>query len=56
MMNDSDKLLKENILILVKHHKKNCGDEFCGVSLHLVRLLVEKAGVELSEKEKRLFY
>tara|TARA_R110000772_G_scaffold4573_5_gene16365 strand:- start:1002 stop:1169 length:168 start_codon:yes stop_codon:yes gene_type:complete len=54
-MNDQDKLIKDNILNLVHHHKNNCDDEFCGLSLHLVRLLVEKAGIELTDEERRLF-
>ena len=55
-MNDSDKLLKDNILNLVHHHKNNCDDDFCGVSLYHVMMLIEKAEIELSEEEKNLFY
>lgn len=47
--------LKENLINLVKHHKDNCHDCDCGVSLYYARKLAEKAGVTFTDDEKRYF-
>lgn len=48
-------LIKRNIIRLVEHHKRTCDGPDCNISLMLVRDLVELAGIELSEEERREF-
>ena len=53
--NDRNESMKANIIKLVKDHKDHCHDSECGISLFLVKKLVEKAGFTLTDDEKRYF-
>ena len=50
-----DTALKENAINLIKHHKKYCEGVECNISLGLIRKLLERAGIKLTEEEKSLF-
>jgi len=52
MNTEHQDILKENALKLAKDHKKHC-DMTCNISLFLVGELIEMAGIELTEDEKR---
>jgi hypothetical protein len=47
---------KENVIRLIKHHKKHCEGETCDVSLFLILMLSQDAGLKFTDEEKRLFY
>ena len=46
---------KLNLINIVKEHREKC-DETCRVSLYLLMTMAEKAGLEFTEEERRLFY
>lgn len=50
-----DGILKENIIKLVIEHKAECLDPECGISLHLVHVLLTKAGIKLTKDEVKYF-
>ena len=52
---EENKYLKENLINLVKDHKKNCHSDNCGVSLHYIRKIGEKAGLKFTDDELRHF-
>jgi hypothetical protein len=47
--------VKENAIRLANHHIQHCNGETCNISLYLLRRLIEMAGIELTENEKRKF-
>jgi len=49
-MNELERL-KDNALKLAQHHKDNCDDPHCGISLTLIGVLLSKAGIEISKEE-----
>jgi hypothetical protein len=51
---EEEQVLKFNLLELVKDHRDK-ETEDCNVSLWLVRVLAEKAGLCFSEEETKLF-
>lgn len=53
---DYNDLLKLNIINLVKHHRKHCDGPKCNISLYLIEKLVQKAGISLTDEEKKLFW
>jgi len=53
--NDLEEVLKRNVIRLVEHHKKYCEGSECDISLFLVKEIVEKAGIILTEEEIKLF-
>lgn len=53
---EKNKLLKQNAIRLATHHRKHCDGEECNISLSLLLDLLELAGIELTEEEKRIFY
>lgn len=50
-----NEILKQNIIKLVEQHKEDCHDPECGVSLYLVKALLDKANIDLTTDEKALF-
>lgn len=57
-MNDHiafEQALKENMLRLVEHHRRHCDGPDCDISLWEVRQVMERAGITLTDEEKRRF-
>ncbi len=54
-MHNDDELLKINAIRLVNDHKANCGGEFCRVSLMLIAVLLDRAGIKLTDDERKMF-
>ncbi len=50
------RVLKKNAMALAKHHRKHCDGEHCTISLYLLRLMAEKAGVKFTEYQKGVFF
>lgn len=50
-----NEILKNQLIEIVKHHKKVCNGENCNISLYLIRLIGEKAGLQFTDKEKEIF-
>ena len=48
--------LKENIIRLIKHHRKHCEGESCNISLSQILKIAQDAGLKFTDNEKRLFY
>lgn len=46
---------KQNLINLVKHHRKTCDGESCNISLYLILELAEKAGMKFTKKEREYF-
>ncbi len=46
------KLLKQNAIEMVTQHKKLCDNDNCGVSTYLILILIEKAGILLTDEER----
>jgi len=46
---------KMNLIALVEQHKKTCRSSACNVSLILLRITAEKAGLTFTDKEKEVF-
>lgn len=46
---------KENIIKIAKHHKKHCDGEKCTISLWLLILTAERAGIKFNKEERLLF-
>jgi hypothetical protein len=55
MNSQMQETLKQNAINLVKHHKKNCHDGGCGVSVFLVEKLIREAGIGLTKEESQIF-
>jgi hypothetical protein len=54
-----EQALKENVIRLIKHHRKYCEGETCDISLSQILELLEaseNAGLKFTDEEKRLFY
>lgn len=51
-MNESYKL---NTLALAKHHRKYCEGENCTISLHVLMMMANNAGVVFSKEEEKEF-
>ena len=45
-------VLKDNYMKVIEHHKKYCEGENCNISLFLLRVLAEKAGIKFTDSEK----
>ena len=54
-MSVKKELMKKSAILLVKEHKGSCDNPECEIQLYYVRLLLDEAGVGLSEGEKALF-
>lgn len=52
---DENTVLKENVIAIAKHHRKHCDGTDCNCSLYFLRKLLEKAGITLTDTEKREF-
>ena len=50
-----EEVLKDNLVKLVKHHKKYCEGEDCDISLYLLLMLAKKAGLFLTTAEQKEF-
>lgn len=50
-----NKIIKDNAIRLAEHHKEHCDGEDCNISLYLLAQTLEKAGVELTDKERLIF-
>lgn len=48
-------VMKKNITALAKHHKRTCDGEHCNISLLLLKLMAERAGITFTEKQKETF-
>jgi hypothetical protein len=48
-------LLKLNAISLVEHHKANCDDPACNISVNLVQELLALAGIDISKEEQHHF-
>jgi len=46
-----DKILKDNIIKLAKHHKANCNRENCEISLLSLLTVAERAGIKFTTEE-----
>lgn len=51
---DDAQMLKDNALKLAQHHKKTCGDPECDISLFQLRRLLERAGIPITQEERRI--
>jgi hypothetical protein len=45
-------IVKENAIKLAEHHKRTCEGEECGISLHLLYVMLNGLGIELTEEER----
>ena len=50
-MSEDGFMLKWNAIEIAKHHKRYCKKGDCNVSLIMLGLLIEKAGIELTKKQ-----
>lgn len=50
-----EQYLKENLIQLANHHRKNCFNVDCGTSLFQVLKVACRAGLEFTNEEKVLF-
>lgn len=48
---DYNELLKQNIIALVRDHKKHCDHSDCGISVYMVAELIKMAGLKLTKEE-----
>jgi hypothetical protein len=46
---------KENLLNVVKHHKKHCDGPDCNISLHWLLTIAERAGIVFTAEERSNF-
>lgn len=53
---DTKQIEKENLLKVVKHHKKYCEGEDCNISLHWLFTVAKRAGLKFTEKERSEFF
>jgi hypothetical protein len=52
----SDDVFKENLIAIVKHHKKHCKhNSCCGVSLLTLRFWSGEHGIKFTKDETELF-
>ncbi len=47
--------MKMNVIALAKHHKKHCKESDCNVSLVLLMMTCQRAGMRFKEEELRYF-
>ncbi len=47
---------KINLMNITKEHREKCGGETCSVSLFMLMTMAEKAGLEFTEEERKLFF
>ena len=50
-----NEILKNQLIEIVKHHKKVCNGENCNISLYLIMLIGERANLKFTDKEKEFF-
>lgn len=48
-----EKWLKDNVVELALHHKSTCEDSECNISLIAVAEVIRRAGLELTDEERR---
>ena len=48
-------VLKENAIRLAQEHRKNCPGESCDISLMMFLLLLDRAGIQVSDEEMKNF-
>lgn len=48
-------ILKDNLIKLVKDHRRTCNNVSCSISLSLVLVVGKLAGLEFTEEEADLF-
>jgi hypothetical protein len=53
---DDDEVLVENATKLAKHHKEHCDGAECNISLYLLRKLIERADIALTDEQKMNFF
>lgn len=51
-----DEFLKQNVIEVARKHRATCDDHVCTVSLFALALLLEKAGIKLTEQEYMEFF
>jgi len=49
------RIMKKNVIALVKHHKKHCDGEHCKISLWLLKEMAERSGIKFTECQVKLF-
>ena len=54
-VDSDDEVLKQNVLRLAKHHKATCPGEECNISLHMLAVVLKRAGIKITEEENRSF-
>jgi hypothetical protein len=47
----SDERLKGNLIAVARHHKLTCRDPHCPVSMQLLGVLLDRAGIGVTEEE-----
>ena len=52
---NKNKILKSNIIKLVKHHRKYCEGENCNISLWMLLEVAKASGLKFTKKEEELF-
>jgi len=50
-----NEILKANAIKLAKDHIQNCHSSECDISLYVLGLLVERAGIKLSDEDWKVF-
>ena len=50
-----DEALKKNVLLIADDHRAKCSGENCEVSLVMLFLVAERAGLRFTDDERRLF-
>ena len=49
------RIMKKNVLELVKHHKRHCDGEHCRISLWMLKEMAEKAGIKFTDFQVKQF-
>lgn len=52
----ADQILVDNMLRLVRQHKETCPGPECGISLYMVKQVVRRAGLSLTDEEEEEFH
>ncbi len=47
--------LKINAINLATHHRRTCDGQTCNISLSQIYTLLKRAGIELTDEERRVF-
>ncbi len=53
--NTDKEVYKQNLIKLLKHHKKNCNNPNCNLSVSRIRKSAEIDGIEFTKEEEKIF-